>query len=328
VATRDDRLLAVHDLHVQFASSRGAVRAVDGVSLFVNVGEAVGIVGESGSGKSMTALSLQRLVPEPGRIVEGRISFDGRDVLAMQPHELRAMRQSDMGMIFQDANSYLNPIMPVGDQLAEAVGKRGSKSRADHDRVLEALRAVQIPEPARIAGSYPHELSGGMQQRVMIASVLIRRPRLIVADEPTTALDATVQHQILRFLAALRTSSNAALLLISHDLAVISEVCDRVYVMYAGQIVEEGPTQRIFGSPMHPYTRALVDSILDPFSPKSELTPIEGAPPNMADPPSGCRFHPRCAAVFAGCQNTQPVTIALGNGQFARCRLYGAPVGS
>ena len=323
-----DPLLRVDDLQVQFFTPRGVVRAVDGVSFEVGRGEAIGIVGESGSGKSMTALALLQLVPPPGQIVGGHISFDGRDLRAMDNAAMRGVRLSDIGMIFQDASSYLNPIMTIGDQIAEAFGRRGSKKPSDRERTLAALRAVQIPEPARVAASYPHELSGGMKQRALIASVLVRDPRLIIADEPTTALDATVQHQILQFLAQMRASSNAALILISHDLAVVAQVCDRVYVMYAGQIIEEGRTRDIFEAPRHPYTRALLESILDPFDPKPALVPIKGAPPNMAEPPDGCRFHPRCEQVFDGCDRVAPARVAFGDDHAARCRLYTDASGS
>ena len=317
-------LLKVENLEVHFFTPRGAVRAVDGLSFTVRRGEAVGIVGESGSGKSMTALSLLRLVPKPGRIVGGRILFDGHDLLTVDEAAIQAVRRSEIAMIFQEAGSYLNPVMTVADQIAEAIGRRGSKDPADRARVLAVLRAVQIADPVRVAASYPHELSGGMQQRVMIASVLIRRPRLIVADEPTTALDATVQHQILKSLAALRAELGAALVLISHDLAVVSEICDRVYVMYGGQIVEQGTTDRLFKDPKHPYTKALIDAILDPFETKSELVALEGSPPDMADPPPGCRFHPRCAKKITPCDHAEPPVFDFADGQSAKCWLYAA----
>ena len=314
--------LRVEGLAVRFPSSRGIVHAVDGVSLTARRGEAVGVVGESGSGKSMTALALMRLVPQPGRIVAGTVTLDGRDLLKLSEEEMRAVRLSEIAMIFQDAGSFLNPIMRIEDQIGEAVGRRGSRRPKDRQRVLDVLKAVQIPDPARVAASYPHELSGGMQQRVMIASVLIRQPTLIIADEPTTALDATVQYQVLKFLAQLRSEYDTTLILISHDLAVVADVCDKVYVMYAGQIVEEGATQNLFDSPKHPYTQALMDSILDPFDPKTELVPLEGSPPDMASPPSGCRFHPRCRFAFAPCSDKEPPTIAFADGQRARCWLH------
>jgi len=321
-----DPLLQVDDLKVHFPTSRGVVRAVDGVSIHVGRGEAVGIVGESGSGKSMTALSLLRLVPRPGRIVEGDIRLEGRSLLDLTEKEIRAVRLSEIAMIFQDAGSYLNPIMKIEEQIAEAIGRRRSRLPEDRQRVREALRAVRIPDPDRVAAAYPHELSGGMQQRAMIASVLIRKPKLIIADEPTTALDATVQYQILKFLAALRSEIDASLILISHDLAVVSEVCDRVYVMYAGQVVEEGLTDAIFDEPKHPYTRALVDSILDPYERKESIFALEGTPPDMAAPPAGCRFHPRCPDCFAPCAEEIPPVVAFAGDASARCWLHARDV--
>ena len=321
----EGEILTVTDLSVRFPASRGEVRAVDGISLRVAQGEAVGLVGESGSGKSMTALSMAGLVPPPGRITEGSVKLKGKELVGMGAAGLRAMRMSEIGIIFQDAGAYLNPIMRIKDQLLEAIGRRGSRQVDDHAQAIEALKAVQIPDPVRVAAAYPHQLSGGMQQRVMIASVLIRRPSLILADEPTTALDATVQHQVLKVLAMLRAEYDTTLILISHDLAVISSVCDRVYVMYAGQIVEEGTTTTIFGAPRHPYTCALVDSILDPFDPKTDIHAIEGSPPDMAAPPEGCRFHPRCLCRFARCDQQMPPIFDLAPSTAARCWLHDQP---
>jgi oligopeptide/dipeptide ABC transporter ATP-binding protein len=307
-----DRLLVVENLQVRFGAERGAIRAVDGISLEVRHGEAVGIVGESGSGKSMTALALLRLVPDPGKIMGGTVMLGGRDLINLDDATMRAVRLHDIAMIFQDAGSYLNPVMTIGDQIAEAIGRRGSRKPQDLAAVQEALRAVQIADPQRVAASYPHELSGGMQQRALIASVLIRKPKLIIADEPTTALDATVQH---------RSKIDAALILISHDLGVVSRVCDRVYVMYGGQIVEEGSTTQIFSNPRHPYTQALLESMLDPFNPKAEITPLEGSPPDMADPPSGCRFHPRCRYAFDPCFADEPPSFVVAESRAAKCWL-------
>ena len=315
-------LLSVADLQTHFFSARGVVRAVDGISFHVGEGEAVGIVGESGSGKSMTALSVVGLVPPPGRIVGGSIDFSGRNLLTLDRRAMQAVRATDVAMIFQDPGSYLNPVMTIGEQIAEAIGKRRSKDPKTRESVLAALRDVQIPEPARVANSYPHELSGGMQQRAMIAAALIRRPRLIVADEPTTALDATVQHQILELLAELRTRIKASLIMISHDLAVVRNVCDRVYVMYAGQIVERGPAAKIFDNPQHPYAQALVDSILDPWAPTRDIPLLPGSPPDMVAPPDGCRFHPRCRFVMDICRTTQPASIERAHDQAATCWLY------
>jgi len=316
--TATDQLLTVEELEIKF----GSTSIVDRISFSVGKGEAIGVVGESGSGKSMTALGLLGLVPPPGRLSDGRIEFQGRDLRQLGDAGLRDVRRTEIGMIFQDASSYLNPIMTVGDQIAEAIGKRKSKDPAVRQRVIDVLRAVRIADPERIARSYPYELSGGMQQRAMIASVLIRQPRLIIADEPTTALDATVQHQILKFLAEMRHEFDVALILISHDLAVISQVCDRVYIMYGGQLVEQGDTASIFVDPKHPYTVALIGSILDPFDPKTEIVALEGSPPDMRSPPSGCRFHPRCPHAFDRCRQEEPPEFAFASGQSAKCWLH------
>ena len=315
-------LLSVNDLRTHFFSARGVVRAVDGISFQTGQGEAIGIVGESGSGKSMTALSIVRLVPPPGQIVSGSIELEGRNLLTLDQRDMQVVRATVIAMIFQDPGSYLNPVMTIGEQIAEAVGDRRSKEPKTRESVIAALRDVQIPEPARIAASYPHELSGGMQQRAMIASALIRRPRLIVADEPTTALDATVQHQILKLLADLRARIKASLILISHDLAVVKNVCDRVYVMYAGQIVEHGPAAEIFAAPKHPYTQALVESILDPWEPKRDIPLLPGTPPDMVSPPDGCRFHTRCQFAMDICRKTEPAFIQLRHDQAAKCWLH------
>jgi peptide/nickel transport system ATP-binding protein len=315
-------ILSVTDLRTHFATTRAVVRAVDGIALELDEGEAIGIVGESGSGKSMAAMSILRLVPQPGRIVAGAIAFRGRDLLGLDPEEMRAVRSTDIAMIFQDPGSYLNPVMTIGAQIAEAIGRRRWRDPLVRDRVIEALRAVQIPEPARIAASYPHELSGGMQQRVMIAAALIRRPGLIIADEPTTALDATVQYQILKLLAELRARIKAALILISHDLAVIRNICDRVYVMYAGQVVENGPTASVFGAPKHPYTQALIGSILDPWEPKPGMPMLPGAPPDMASPPAGCRFHPRCRLAMDACARIEPPIYRIEGDRQVKCWLH------
>jgi oligopeptide/dipeptide ABC transporter ATP-binding protein len=317
-----DPMLKVTGLRTHFPTPRGIVRAVDDVSLDLNAGEAVGIVGESGSGKSMTALSIVRLVPSPGRIVGGSITLGGRDLLTLGASDMQAVRANDIAVIFQDPGAYLNPVMTISEQIAEAIGKRRSRDPKVHQGVLEALRDVHIPEPERIAASYPHELSGGMQQRVMIASALIRRPRIIIADEPTTALDATVQYQVLKLLAELRARIGCSLILISHDLAVIRNVCDRVYVMYAGQVIEHGPTAQTLVAPKHPYTQALVDSILDPWERKAEIAVLPGGPPDMAAPPAGCRFHPRCRFVKDICHREEPPRSHTAPDQEAVCWLY------
>jgi oligopeptide/dipeptide ABC transporter ATP-binding protein len=296
-------ILTVSDLRTHFFAPHGVVRAVDGIDLTVRDGEAVAIVGESGSGKSMTALSILRLVPSPGRIVGGAIDFAGRDLRALGGREMRRLRASE---------------------IAEAFGRRGSRRPEDRARVLAALEDVRIADPARVAAGYAHELSGGMQQRVMIAAALARRPRLLIADEPTTALDATVQRDILDLLRDLRARNNLSLLLISHDLAVVADICDRVYVMYAGQVIESGPTRATLQAPNHPYTRALADAILDPWEARREIVPLDGDPPDMAAPPTGCRFHPRCPAVMDICGREQPATLAPAPDRSVACWLHAA----
>ncbi len=317
-------LLDVDRLTTRFFTSRGVVGAVEGISFTVAPGEAVGIVGESGSGKSMTALSVLRLVPIPGRIVGGEVRFNGRNLLALPDDEMRSVRQRDLALVFQDASSFLNPIIRVGEQIAEGIASAGLSAAGLRAKVLAALRSVHVPDPERVVDSYPMQISGGMQQRAVIAAAIVRRPALIIADEPTTALDASVQFQILSLLLELRATSNMALVLISHDLAVVSGVCDRVYVMYAGQIVESGSTAALYRAPAHPYTRALLAAVLDPLKDSERLEVLPGSIPDLVAPPSGCRFHPRCPQVMAKCAEAEPPDFVLGNGQTAKCWLHEA----
>jgi oligopeptide/dipeptide ABC transporter ATP-binding protein len=315
-------LLEVEDLTTRFHTSRGVIGAVEKLSLRVNEGEAVGIVGESGSGKSVTALSLLRLVPMPGRITGGRIKLREVDLLTLSEHEMRDVRRKHIAMIFQDPSNFLNPIMRVGDQIAEGLD-RGGLSKAEIERqVISALQAVQIPDPQRASESYPFELSGGQQQRAVIAAALARRPSLIIADEPTTALDATVQYQILALLHDLQSAINTAIILISHDLAVIASFCTRVYVMYAAQLVEAGPTSSVYRDPRHPYTQGLLGSILDPLERKESLSVMAGSMPDLAAPPTGCRFHPRCPKVMPVCATREPPDVTVGDAHTAKCWLY------
>jgi oligopeptide/dipeptide ABC transporter ATP-binding protein len=315
-------ILSIDGLRTHFFAPSGVVHAVDGVSFDLEEGEGLGIVGESGSGKSIAVLSIVGLVPSPGRIIGGAVRFSGRDLLGLDAREMQSVRANDIAMIFQDAAAYLNPVMRIGEQIAEAIGKRRSREPHVRQVVIEALRAVQITEPERIVRSYPHELSGGMQQRVMIAAALVRGPRLIIADEPTTALDATVQFQVLQLIGSLRARSKASLILISHDLAVVRNVCDRLVVMYAGQVVESGPTAAILAAPQHPYTRALVDSILDPWDPRRDIVPLAGAPPDMESLPNGCRFHPRCRLAMDVCRRKEPPSFPAATGRMAACWLH------
>ena len=320
-ADRETRpLLSVHGLVTELATSRGPVRAVDGVSFDIASGETVGIVGESGSGKSMTALTLMGLLPPNGRVAAGTVRLEGTDLASVSAGARAELSRTRMAMVFQEAGVCLNPVLPIGRQIAEAVGARGRLDRAMTARVLDALRAVKIRTPERILRSYPHELSGGMQQRVVIAAAIIRRPQLIIADEPTTALDATVQSEILALLNDLRATLGMALIMISHDLAVIAQTCDLVLVMYAGQIVESGPVAQVFATPRHPYTQALMRSLLDPWSAANTVVPLEGSPPDLSHPPLGCRFHPRCSRRREICCEAAPPVVVVGD-QSSRCHF-------
>jgi oligopeptide/dipeptide ABC transporter ATP-binding protein len=315
-------LLAVERLTTRFFTSRGIIGAVESVSFQVGEGEAIGIVGESGSGKSVSALSILRLVPMPGRVTGGEIRLRGTNLLALPEDAMREVRRKHIAMIFQDPSNFLNPIFRIGDQIAEGLEHAGGSKPEKRASVIEALAAVRIPEPARVIDYYPFQMSGGMQQRAVIAAAVIRRPSLIIADEPTTALDATVQYQILQLLAELQAAMRMGLILISHDLAVIASVCSRVYVMYAAQVVEAGTAARIYGAPAHPYTQGLLGSILDPLEKKRELAVMPGSLPDLAAPPSGCRFHPRCPKAMPVCSRQEPPAIELAPGHSAKCWLH------
>ncbi len=314
-------LLEVADLHVHIPSPRGRVEAVDGVSFSVDHGEVVGIVGESGCGKSMLALSIMGLVPEPGRVASGRIGLDGRDLLALSEREMRRVRGNRIGMIFQDPSASLNPVMRVERQIRETIeAHRAVTSGEARQRSIDMLRAVRIPEPEVRARDYPHQYSGGMRQRVMIAIGMANRPKLLIADEPTTALDVTVQAQVMELLRAMNRDTGTAIILITHNIALVSRFCARVFVMYAGRIVESGPTGEVFAFPRHPYTAALltavprVDVRLD-----EGLTAIEGRPPDLARKPTGCAFHPRCGRRRAICTSDQPLAEPVGRERTVRC---------
>ncbi len=297
------------------------VKAVDGVSFEVNKGETVGIVGESGSGKSVTALSVLRLIPDPGRIVEGHLWFEDRDIMKMGHEELREFRGSDVAMIFQDPMTSLNPVLRVGFQIKEAMAahERFDDKQSDA-RVVPMLKKVRIPAAEQRAKDYPHQFSGGMRQRAMIAMGLSNEPSLLIADEPTTALDVTVQAQIIELLRDLNRELGTAIVLITHNLAVVASLCTRVIVMYAGRIVEQGPTRQIFNSPQHPYTWSLLQSIprIDESEHEKLLT-IAGLPPDMSNPPPGCKFHPRCRFRVDRCLHEEPPLGEVGPEQEARC---------
>jgi oligopeptide/dipeptide ABC transporter ATP-binding protein len=321
-------LLEVRDLRTSFFTTRGEARAVDGVTFSLEAGQTLGLVGESGCGKSVTSLSIMRLVAPPGRIVGGSVAFDGMDLLALSEDEMRRVRGDRIAMIFQDPMTSLNPVFTVGDQIAEAVQlHQGLGRRASFERAVEMMALVAIPDPRRRTKSYPHELSGGMRQRVMIAMALSCTPKLLVADEPTTALDVTIQAQILELLARLQSEMNLALLLITHDLGVVAEVCDDVAVMYAGKIVERGTARQIFRRPAHPYTRGLLRSVPRLARGRervAKLESIEGVVPGLFALPTGCRFAPRCQHRIPMCDEEVPELRDAGvaGDQSARCTLY------
>jgi oligopeptide/dipeptide ABC transporter ATP-binding protein len=315
-------LLQVEDLHTQFFTSRGVVRAVDGVSLHVEAGETLGVVGESGCGKTMTALSILRLVPDPGRITSGRILFRGRDVTKMTDDEIRDFRGNDVAMIFQDPMTSLNPVTQVGEQIEEAMTAHNRFTpQLAKTRVVELLKRVRVPAAESRIHDYPHQFSGGMRQRAMIAMGLSNEPALLIADEPTTALDVTVQAQIIQLMKQLNRELGTAMMLITHNMALIASLCQRVVVMYAGRIVEEGPVEQIFRSPQHPYTWSLLRSVprVDEAR-KDRLVSIRGLPPDLSHPPPGCKFHPRCPFVIDRCKtDPEPSLEGVGPMQTARC---------
>jgi oligopeptide/dipeptide ABC transporter ATP-binding protein len=318
-------LLEVRDLRTWFATDAGVARAVDGVSFQVERGQVVGVVGESGSGKSVMALSVMGLVPEPGRIEGGRVVLDGRELTSLSSKAMRRVRGAEVAMIFQEPMTSLNPVYPIGDQIAEALRTHeGVRRAAARERAVALLDRVGIPDPEARAGEYPHQLSGGQRQRVMIAMALANQPSLLIADEPTTALDVTIQAQILELLLALRSELGMAVLLITHDLGVVAETCDRVVVMYGGQVVEEGPVDTVFDAPAHPYTRGLLDAVPRPDARGRTLATIPGVVPSPTGWPDGCRFRTRCPYAWEPCRR-DPALLRAGARQYARCWLVERP---
>ncbi|WBY02768.1 ABC transporter ATP-binding protein [Ramlibacter tataouinensis] len=322
-------LLSVQDLSVDFQITGRSVRAIDGVSFVLEQGQTLGIVGESGSGKSVTMLSLLGLLPPNGAVTGGRALFRGRDLLAMGRDDLRHIRGNDIAMVFQDPMTTLNPLFRVGDQLAEAVrAHRRVSQRQARDRAVELLDLVGVPDPARRARQYPHEFSGGMRQRVVIGMAIANDPTILIADEPTTALDVTVQAQVMSVLKKAKTASGAGLILITHDLGLVAQTADSVAVMYAGKLVEYGSVSGIFRSARHPYTRALLASLPDHRTTRNRLTPIPGAPPVLTNMPTGCAFRIRCgeAAGLPACAEIAPRLRQIDGGHTAAChRLGGSP---
>lgn len=306
-------LLNVDNLMVSFPTADGVVQAVRGLSFSVEAGKTLGIVGESGSGKSVSALTMMGL--NPGADISGTVTFDGRDILGMKPDELRSLRGSEIAMIFQDPLSSLHPQYRVGWQMVEAVQAHTSLSKeAARERAIDMLRLVRIPQPDRRFDAYPHELSGGMRQRVMIAMSLLLKPKLLIADEPTTALDATVQAQILDLLVDIQKEVGMAMIVITHDLGVIASMADDVLVMYAGRPAESSPVRELFYHTHHPYTRGLLRSIPSAAASGSRLEPIVGQPPSLIRPPSGCPFHPRCPFAMSECVESVPPVVPVGTG--------------
>ncbi|HUC21357.1 MAG TPA: ABC transporter ATP-binding protein [Streptosporangiaceae bacterium] len=313
-------LLQVDDLHVQIAGRRGIVRAVDGVSLEVPAGEAVGLVGESGSGKSMTLRAILGVLPPEARVTAGRVLLDGADLAHLGNSQLNKIRGPKIAMIFQEPMSALNPVMRVGSQIAEGPQVHlGMNRRQAAERAVDLMRRVGIPDAERRYRSFPHEFSGGMRQRVMIAIALSCEPELILCDEPTTALDVTIQDQILRLLTKLCRESGTSLVFVTHDLPVVAQVCDQLAVMYAGRIVERGSVQEVLTEPSHPYTLGLLRSAPDVDHPRSSLEAIPGSPPSLVSPPAGCRFHPRCKFAEEDCTVTEPPLRLIDAGHATAC---------
>jgi oligopeptide/dipeptide ABC transporter ATP-binding protein len=324
-------LLSVRDLRTWFDTDQGVARAVDGVTFDVGAGETVGIVGESGCGKTVTSLSVLGLLPiPPARVLPGSsIRFRGEELVGASARKLRSLRGNDISMIFQEPMSSLNPVYSIGDQITEVLRlHKGLGRRAAKTEAVRLLDEVGIEGAERRVDEYPHELSGGMRQRVMIAMALSCSPELLIADEPTTALDVTIQAQILELIASLRRTRGMAVLLITHDLGVVAEVCDRVVVMYAGQVVERGTVEEIFGDPRHPYTRGLLDSLPSVDEPGRRLRPIPGTVPAPTDWPDGCRFRDRCPLAEERCREAQPLVELGREDRGARCWRAGAGAGA
>jgi oligopeptide/dipeptide ABC transporter ATP-binding protein len=318
-----DNILEVKGLSTQFPTRAGAVRAVDDVSFDIARGSTLALVGESGSGKSVTSLSIMRLILPPGKIVKGEILFNGRDLMELDDDEMRRLRGREVAMIFQDPMTSLNPVYTVGDQIAEAIELHERLPRkAAWARAVEMMGRVRIPDAARRARDYPYQLSGGMRQRVMIAMALSCNPKLIIADEPTTALDVTIQAEILELLRALKDDFDLSMLLITHDLGVVAETADRVAVMYAGRIVENAQVREVFQSPKHPYTEGLLRSVprlTEEGMKVRRLSTIEGTVPSLLDLPPGCKFAPRCPYVIPECTEAEPALLAVNAARRARC---------
>ena len=320
----EDPVLSVRELKTYFFTRKGVVKAVDGVSFDLHKKEALGIVGESGSGKSITCFSIMRLVPDPpGRIVSGEVLLKGRDLLKLTSAEMRKVRGSGISMSFQDPMTYLNPVMRVGDQIAEAILLHNDvdKQKA-FEMAVKAMKLTEINNPEKRALDYPHQLSGGMRQRVLISMALACDPDVLIADEPTTALDVIVQKEILNLLRDIRNEISTGMIIVSHDLGVVAEVCERVAVMYAGNMVEIAATKELFENPLHPYTMGLMESIPRADRGKQRLLTIPGSVPDLINPPSGCTFHPRCPYAVAECKTQLPPLEKVDGDRYVRCIKY------
>ena len=320
-------LLEIKDLMTVFDTARGRIKAVDGVSLSINSGETLGVVGESGCGKTMLSLSIMRLVPANGRIVNGEILFSGNDLLKLSEDEMRARRGSEISMIFQEPMTSLNPVFRVGEQIAEAIRLHQKlPAKKSMELSVELLREVGIPDPQKRARDYPHNLSGGMRQRVMIAMAMSCHPQLLLADEPTTALDVTIQAQILELISELKRKNNMTVVLITHDLGVIAQAAEKVAVMYAGKIVESSTVDALFAKPMHPYTQGLLESMPARCSDSPEkqeyLKTIPGSVPDLYDVSPGCRFYDRCSYADEECNRKDPELLEIDPGHFVSCWKY------
>ncbi|MEO5930041.1 MAG: ABC transporter ATP-binding protein [Candidatus Kapaibacterium sp.] len=327
----NEKLLEIRDLRTHFKTESGIAKAVDGVSFDIYKDEVLGIVGESGSGKSVTALSLMRLIPNPpGEIVSGSVVMNGKDLLKLPLSQMRAMRGKDIGMIFQEPMTSLNPVFKIGFQVMETVLQHEQVSKKEaFDRGVDMLRLVGIPAPEKRMDEYPHQFSGGMRQRVMIAMALACNPQLLIADEPTTALDVTIQAQILELMLKLKSERrDSAIVMITHDLAVVAETCQRVIVMYGGRIQEVGTVRQIFNNPLHPYTQGLLDSIPHPVIGErhKRLRAIEGMVPNILDMPKACKFNTRCEHAMDICFTVEPELVEMEPGHLVRCHLFPQPL--
>jgi oligopeptide transport system ATP-binding protein len=318
-----EKLLQINNIHTSFHTHVGEVKAVRGVTIDLYKGEAIGIVGESGSGKSITMMTLMRLLDNNGEIKDGEILFEGKDLAKLSEKDMEKIRGNDIGMIFQDPMTSLNPVLTVGDQLSEPLIKHMNMNKSEaRKKVIEMLELVGIPSPEKRIKQYPHEFSGGMRQRVMIAMALICEPKLLIADEPTTALDVTIQAQILELMKSLKEKLDMSIILITHDLGVVADVCTRINVMYGGIVVESGTSRDIFYNPKHPYTWGLLRSIPNPkLDTKERLKPIEGTPPDLLKPPAGCPFADRCDYTMKICLENKPENYEINTGHKSACWL-------